>query len=63
MLPELYQIHFRKHLKLSDYLFLEILSNLLQSIKQVNLKKLAASIPLPIKFENRRKKYNIFLAK
>ena len=56
MLPKLYQIHFRKHLKQSDYLLLEILVNLLQSIKEVNLEKLAASLPLPIRFESRRKK-------
>jgi len=62
MLPELYQIHFQKHLKPSDYLFLEILLNLLQSIKQVSLEKLAASVPLPIKFESRRKKVQRFLS-
>lgn len=62
MLPELYQIHFRQHLKQSDYLLLEILVNLLQSIKQVNLEKLAASLPLPIRFESRRKKIQRFLS-
>lgn len=62
MLPELYQIHFRQHLKQSDYLLLEILVNLLQSIKEVNLEKLAASLPLPIRFESRRKKIQRFLS-
>lgn len=62
MLPELYQIHFRQHLKQSDYLLLEILVNLLQSIKQVNLEKLAASLPMPIRFESRRKKIQRFLS-
>jgi hypothetical protein len=62
MLPELYQTHFQKYLKASDYLFLEILINLLQSIKQVNLEKLATSLPLPILFESRRKKIQRFLS-
>lgn len=62
MLPELYQTHFQKHLKPSDYLLLEILINLLQSIKQVNLEKLATSLPLPILFESRRKKIQRFLS-
>lgn len=62
MLPRLYQIHFQKYLKLSDYLFLEILINLTQSIKQVNLEKLATSLPLPILFESRRKKIQRFLS-
>lgn len=39
MLPELYQTHFQKYLKPSDYVLLEILINLLQSIKQVNKRK------------------------
>jgi hypothetical protein len=62
MLPELYQTHFQKHLKPCDYLLLEILINLLQSIKQVNLEKLATSLPLPILFESRRKKIQRFLS-
>jgi hypothetical protein len=62
MLPELYQTHFQKYLKPCDYLLLEILINLLQSIKQVNLEKLATSLPLPILFESRRKKIQRFLS-
>lgn len=62
MLPELYQTHFQQYLKPSDYLLLEILINLLQSIKQVNLEKLATSLPLPILFESRRKKIQRFLS-
>lgn len=62
MLPELYQTHFQKYLKPCDYLLLEILINLLQSIKQVNLEKLATALPLPILFESRRKKIQRFLS-
>ena len=62
MLPELYQAHFQEKLKKSDYLLFEILINLLQSIKQVSLEKLAASLPLPIKYESRRKKLQRFLS-
>ncbi|NEO46113.1 MAG: hypothetical protein F6K55_19055 [Moorea sp. SIO4A3] len=62
MLPELDQIHFEQYLKESDYLFFEIIINLVQSIKQVSLEKLAASLPLPIKYESRRKKLQRFLS-
>lgn len=62
MLPELYQTHFQEKLRKSDYLLFEILVNLLQSIKQVSLEKLAASLPLPIKYESRRKKIQRFLS-
>lgn len=62
MLPELYQTHFKQNLKASDYILLEILISLLQSIKQVNLEKLATSLPLPILFESRRKKIQRFLS-
>jgi hypothetical protein len=62
MLPELYQTHFQKYFKPCDYLLLEILINLLQSIKQVNLEKLATALPLPILFESRRKKIQRFLS-
>ena len=62
MLPELYQLHFKKYLKPADYLLLELLTNLLQSLKQVSLEKLASSLPLPIKFESRRKKLQRFLS-
>ena len=62
MLPELYQNHFQEKLRKPDYLLFEILINLLQSIKQVSLEKLAASLPLPIKYESRRKEIQRFLS-
>lgn len=62
MLPELYQTHFQEKLRKSDYLLFEILVNLLQSIREVSLEKLAASLPLPIKYESRRKKIQRFLS-
>jgi hypothetical protein len=62
MLPELYQSHLQKLLKPSEYKLLEILINLIQGIKEVNLEKLAASLPLPILFESRRRKIQRLLA-
>jgi hypothetical protein len=62
MLPKFYQTHLRNQLKLADYLTLSIIINLLQSIKQVNLEKLATAYPLPIKFESRRRKLQRFLS-
>jgi hypothetical protein len=61
MLPEFYQKHLETQLKKADYLVLVILINLLQSIKQVNLEKLATALPLPILFESRRRKLQRFL--
>jgi hypothetical protein len=53
MLPQFYQTYLRNQVKLADYLTLNILLNLLQSIKQVNLERLATALPFPIKFESR----------
>ncbi|MDY6781620.1 MAG: IS4 family transposase, partial [Cyanobacteriota bacterium] len=38
------------------YLFLDLLIEVLQNIKQVKLEIMATAIPLPILFESRRKK-------
>jgi len=62
MIPEFYQNHLKSQLTLAEYIFLKILLNLLQSIKKVNLEKLASALPLPIKFESRRKRIQRFLS-
>ena len=56
MLPTFYQTHLKSQLSLADYIFLKILLHFLQSIKKVNLEKLANALPLPIKFHSRRKR-------
>ena len=50
MIPEFYQKHLKSQLTLAEYTLLKILLYLLQSIKKVNLEKLASALPLPIKF-------------
>ncbi|BAZ70588.1 transposase (plasmid) [Fischerella sp. NIES-4106] len=62
MLPTFYQNHLKSQLSLAEYLFLQILLNLLQSIKKVNLERLANALSLPIKFESRRKRIQRFLS-
>lgn len=62
MLPTFYQNHLKSQLSIAEYLFLKILLNLLQSIKKVNLEKLANALPLAIKFESRRKRIQRFLS-
>lgn len=62
MLPTLYQNHLENQLKPSELLFLNILINVLQSIKEVNLEKIATAIPVPILVESRRKKVQRFLS-
>ncbi len=49
-------------MSLAEYILLKILLNLLQSIKKVNLEKIANALPLPIKFESRRKRIERFLS-
>jgi hypothetical protein len=62
MLPPLYQIHLENQLSRSEYLFLALLINVLQQLKQVSLEKIANALPLPILFESRRKKVQRFLS-
>ena len=62
MIPEFYQKHLKSQLTLAEYTLLKILLYLLQSIKKVNLEKLASALPLPIKFESRRKRIQRFLS-
>ncbi len=62
MIPTFYQNHLRSQLSLAEYLLLKILIQILQSIKQVSLESLANALPIPIKFESRRKKIQRFLS-
>lgn len=62
MLPEFYQNHLKSQLTLAEYIFLKILLHLLQSIKKVSLEKLSSALPLPIKFESRRKRIQRFFS-
>jgi hypothetical protein len=62
MLPPLYQTHLENQLEPSKLLFLNLLINVLQDIKEVSLEKIATALPLPILFESRRKKVQRFLS-
>ena len=62
MVPIFYQNRLKSQLSLAEYLLLKILLNLLQSIKEVTLEKLANALPLAIKFESRRKRIQRFLS-
>jgi hypothetical protein len=62
MLPSFYQTYLQNNLSLAEYLLLQILINLLQSIKKVSLETLATSLPIPILFESRRKKIQRFIS-
>jgi|SRR4028118_1403922 Transposase DDE domain. len=63
MLPVFYQTHLKSQLSLAEYLFVKILINVLQAIKNVSLENLATALPLPILFESRRKKVQRFLSR
>ena len=62
MLSTLYQQHLENRLKPSELLFFNVLINVLQNIKEVNLEKIATVLPIPILFESRRKKIQRFLS-
>jgi hypothetical protein len=62
MIPTFYQSHLKSQLSLAEYLFLKILLQILQSVKEVSLESLANAVPIPITFESRRKKLQRFLS-
>jgi hypothetical protein len=62
MLPVFYQKHLKSQLNVTEFIFLNILLILLQSIKKVSLEKLANALPIGIKFESRRKRIQRFLS-
>jgi len=62
MLPVFYQTHLKSQLSLAEFIFLKILLNLLQSINQVSWESLANALPIPIKFESRRKRIQRLLS-
>ncbi len=61
MLPKFYQTHLRSILNVNQYILLNLLVKLLQEQKQVLLERLAANLPLPVKFESRRRLLQRFL--
>ena len=61
MLPQSYQILFRKHLSEQQYLTLELLLLLIQAYPQVKLSTLASLFPQPIKYESRKRNLQRFL--
>ncbi|MFM7406131.1 MAG: hypothetical protein ACKO3K_05565 [Cuspidothrix sp.] len=62
MLPEFYKTHLKDKLTLAEYMLLKIMIILLQSIKKVSLEALATALPIPIKFESRKRKIQRFLS-
>lgn len=62
MLPPLYQTHLENKLNSSELLFLTLMINILQNIKEVSLEKIATALPIPILFESRRKRIQRFLS-
>ena len=62
MLPPLYQTNLENQLSESELLFLNLLINVLQDIKEVSLEKIANALPVPILFDSRRKKIQRFLS-
>ena len=62
MLPKLYQKHLQNLLSESQLLFLYLIINVIQDIKNVKIEKIAESLPLPILFNSRRKKLQRFFS-
>jgi hypothetical protein len=62
MLPQFYQSHLEKYLSEPQLITLKLLVWLLQSHKQVKIEKLAATLPLPIQQNSRRRHIQRFLS-
>jgi hypothetical protein len=62
MLPTFYKTHLKSQLNLAEYILLKIIIILLQSLKKVSLEALATALPIPIKFESRKRKIQRFLS-
>ena len=62
MILSLYQTHLKSQLTSAQYLLLEILVRLLQSLHNVKIEILAEALPLPIQFESRRRKIQRWLS-
>lgn len=61
MLPEFYHKCLENLLTLRQYTTLKILVSLLQSYRTIQIEKLAALLPIPIKYQSRRKHIQRFL--
>jgi len=62
MLPVFYQAQLEKYLSQSQLITLKLLVWLLQSQKQVKIERLAATLPLPIQQNSRRRHIQRFLS-
>ena len=62
MLPELYHAHLSEKFTRGNYLLTILLIQVVQSIKEVTLERIATKLAMPIKFESRRKKVQRFLS-
>jgi hypothetical protein len=61
MLPQFYQSHLQKYLTEAQLITLKLLVWLLQNQKQVKIERLAATLPLPIQQNSRRRHIQRFL--
>jgi len=61
MLPQFYQNHLQKYLSEAQLITLKLLVWLLQNQKQVKIERLAATLPLPIQQNSRRRHIQRFL--
>ncbi len=62
MLPIFYQVQLQKYLNQSQLITLKLLIWLFQSQKQVKIERLAATLPLPIQQNSRRRHIQRFLS-
>jgi hypothetical protein len=57
----IYHTHLQEYLSPEQIVFIEMLLSVIQVFKEIKIEKLAGRIPLPIKFESRRKAIQRFL--
>jgi hypothetical protein len=56
-----YHTYLQEHLSPEQMVFIEMLLRVIQIFKEIKIEKLAGRLPLPIKFESRRRAIQIFL--
>lgn len=57
----IYHTHLQEYLSSEQIVFIEMLLRVIQVFKEIKIEKLAGRVPLPIKFESRRKAIQRFL--
>ena len=60
-MSSIYHTHLQEYLSPDQIVFIEMLLRVIQVFKEIKIEKLAGRLPIPIKFESRRRAIQRFL--